>query len=98
MEKGEWRVKRVRGGGGMEEGGAGEGEGTDRTVLVRKQPFQVAMSFTFGACVQRTRISTYRGTSLIRNNPLLGSYSRTMSRGIWWPQGGGVFLMSEVPL
>jgi hypothetical protein len=26
-----------------------------------------------------------RGTSLIRNNPLLGPYSRTMSRAILWP-------------
>ena len=26
-----------------------------------------------------------RGTWLIRNNPLLGPYSRTMSRAIWWP-------------
>ena len=29
--------------------------------------------------------SQYRGTSLIRNNPLLGPYSRTMFRAIWWP-------------
>jgi len=42
--------------------------------------------------------SGYRGTSLIRNNPLPGSYSRIMSRAISWPWGGGVFLMSEVPL
>ena len=40
----------------------------------------------------------YRGTSLIRNNPLLGTYSRTVSRALWWPEEGGVFLMSEVPL
>ena len=39
-----------------------------------------------------------RGTSLIRNSPLVGPYSRTMSRALWWPKGGGVFLMSEVPL
>jgi len=26
----------------------------------------------------------YRGTSLIRNNSLLETYSRTMSRAIWW--------------
>jgi len=25
----------------------------------------------------------YRGTSLIKNNPLLGPYSRTMSRATW---------------
>ena len=40
----------------------------------------------------------YRGTSLIRNSPLLGPYSRTVPRALWWPWGGGVFLMSEVPL
>jgi len=26
----------------------------------------------------------YRGTSLIRNTPLLEPYSRTMPRVIWW--------------
>jgi hypothetical protein len=26
----------------------------------------------------------YRGTSLIRNTPLLGPYSRTLPRVIWW--------------
>ena len=28
---------------------------------------------------------TYRGTSLIRNSPLLGPYRRTVSRALWWP-------------
>jgi len=40
----------------------------------------------------------YRGTSLIRNTPLLGPYSRTIPKVIWWSWGGGLFLMSEVPL
>jgi len=40
----------------------------------------------------------YRGTSLIRNRPPLGPYSRTMSKGLWWPYGGVIFLESEVPL
>ena len=31
------------------------------------------------------RRGEYRFTSLIRNTPLLGPYSRTMSRAIWWP-------------
>ena len=31
----------------------------------------------------------YRGTSLIRNNPLLGPCSRTMPRTLWWSYGGG---------
>ena len=40
----------------------------------------------------------YRGTSLIRNSALLGPYSRTMHRALWWVPGGDHFLMSEVPL
>ena len=40
----------------------------------------------------------HRGTSLIRNTPLLGPYSGTISRVIWRFKRGGRFLMSEVPL
>ena len=40
----------------------------------------------------------YRVTSLIRNIPLLGPYSRTIPRVLWWSGGGGLFLMGEVPL
>ena len=40
----------------------------------------------------------YRGTSLTRNTPLLGPYSTTTPRVIWWSQGGGMFLMNDVPL
>ena len=29
-------------------------------------------------------LNEYRGTSLLRNTPLLGPYSRTMPRVIWW--------------
>jgi len=29
-------------------------------------------------------IKVYRGTSLIRKTPLLGPYSRTMPRVLWW--------------
>ncbi|KAJ1489294.1 pre-mRNA splicing factor component-domain-containing protein [Baffinella frigidus] len=36
--------------------------------------------------------SAYRGTSLIRNRPPLGPYSRTMPRALRWSQGGGRFL------
>ena len=39
-----------------------------------------------------------RGTSLIRNSALLGPYSRTMHRALWWVLGGGRFIISEVPL
>ena len=37
-------------------------------------------------------ILSYRGTSLIRNSPSLGPYSRTMPRALWWSLGGGLFL------
>ena len=30
-----------------------------------------------------------RGTSLIKNMPFLEPYSRTLSRVLWWSQGGG---------
>ena len=38
-----------------------------------------------------------RGTSLIRNTHRLGPYSGTAPRVIRLPQGGGRFIMSEVP-
>ena len=40
----------------------------------------------------------YRGTLLIRNCAPLGPYSRIMPRALWWLYGGGLFLMSEVPM
>ena len=40
----------------------------------------------------------YRGTSLIRNRPTLGPYRRPMLRVQGGSQGGGCFLMGEVPL
>ena len=40
----------------------------------------------------------YRGTSFISDSPLLGPYSRTLPRVLWWSKGRGLFLMSEVPL
>jgi len=45
-----------------------------------------------------SRVLPYRGTSLIRNRAPLGPYSRTMPMALWKPWGGGLFLMSEVPL
>jgi len=39
---------------------------------------------------------SYRGTSLLRNRPPLGTYSSIGPSG--GPRGGGRFLMSEVPL
>ena len=41
---------------------------------------------------------SYRATSLIRNRAPLGPYSRIMPRALWWSDGGGLFLMSEVPM
>ena len=38
----------------------------------------------------------FRGTSLMRNRIPLGPCSRTMPRVLWWPCGGGLFLISEV--
>jgi hypothetical protein len=44
------------------------------------------------------RAGKYRGTSPIRNRPLLGRYSRPMPRASWWSYWGGQFLMREAPL
>ena len=38
----------------------------------------------------------YRGTSLIRNHPLVGPYGRTMPRVLGWSKGGGLFLIREI--
>ena len=40
----------------------------------------------------------YRGTSLIRNTPLLGLYNRTIPTVLWWFLKGDLFLVSEVTL
>ena len=36
-------------------------------------------------CVAQGELEVCRGTSLIRNNPLLVPYSGTMPRALWWP-------------
>ena len=39
------------------------------------------------------------GTSLIRNSPPLGHYSKALPRALRWSSGGGLLLLiSEVPL
>ena len=38
------------------------------------------------------------GTSLRRNRPTLGPYSRPMPRALWLSLGGGLLLMSELTL
>ena len=40
----------------------------------------------------------YRGPSLIRNRQPVGLYSRPLPRVLWRSQGGGCFLLGEVPL
>ena len=38
-------------------------------------------------------MKVYRVTLLIKNSPILGPYTRTVSRALWWPwRGGGGFL------
>ena len=48
--------------------------------------------------VKSTRLSVwvYRGTSLIRNTPLLGPYGRTLPRVLWWSEGEELSFISEV--
>ena len=44
------------------------------------------------------KLPPYRDTSLLRNHPTLGTYIGPTPRALWWIQGGGLFLMNEVPL
>jgi hypothetical protein len=44
------------------------------------------------------QVENYSVTSLMRKRLPPGPYSRHMPRALWWSQGGGRFLMSEVPL
>ena len=43
-------------------------------------------------------VMVYRGSSLTRNNPSLGLYSRLMPRALWWSLGGGLSRMSGILL
>ena len=51
-----------------------------------------------GIRVDSKLFRVYRGTSLIRNSAPLELYRRKMPRNLWWSLGGGLSLMSEVPL
>ena len=52
-----------------------------------------------GSNVFRVRVLTLQGHLAYKNPPpLIGPYSRTIPRVLWWSSGGGLFLMSEVPL
>ena len=55
------------------------------------------LPFTFGFVKSESDLK-YRGTSLIRDTPILGPYCRTIPRFLWWSKGRGLFLMIEVPL
>ena len=68
--------------------------GTCKTVKARFWPWLS----DFGLGLSPHVAWRHRGTSLIRNSAPLGSYSRTMSRTLWWPYGGLLFPMSEVTL
>ena len=48
--------------------------------------------------VSLSGVRVYRGTLIIRNSDPLGPYSNNMPRALWRPYGGGLFLMSKVPL
>jgi hypothetical protein len=52
------------------------------------QPYDRSSRRQTSTRTERSRprnISRYRGTSLIRNTPLLGPYSSTLPRNLWWP-------------
>ena len=45
-----------------------------------------------------SEVPLYRSTSLTRNSAPVGPYSTNMPKVLWWSKGGGLFIMSEVPL
>mmetsp|Transcript_12802 Transcript_12802/g.31142 ORF Transcript_12802/g.31142 Transcript_12802/m.31142 type:complete len:262 (-) Transcript_12802:147-932(-) len=63
------------------ERGAGRGEGACRLHAVR-HPIGPARGTTGDGRASRVTLR-YRGTSLIRNRPFLGPYSRVMRRALW---------------
>ena len=68
-------------------------KGPERSVLVRGAPPR-AKRASCCRCCRAPRAwgggaGGYRGTSLIRNRPPLGPYSRTMPRALWKSLGGG---------
>ena len=51
-------------------------------------PCRVDMEVEVGVMLPHDKLRAlfmYRGTSLPRNSAHLGTYSRTMSRVLWWP-------------
>ena len=63
--------------------------------MMNIRPDEIVALFPRG---QQLRTPSYRGTSIVRNSAPLGPYSKNMPRPLWRPEGGGVFLMSEVAL
>ena len=49
-------------------------------------------------CIPRGTVWGSGANSIIRNSAPFGLYSRNMPRALWWSQGGGLILKSEVPL
>ena len=47
------------------------------------------LSFDCVAAASGYHVVDYMGTSIIRYSALLGPYSRTMYRALWWVLGGG---------
>ena len=70
----------------------------DLACWVAGAPLDSAVAEAFQVADGCKLNSVYRGTSLIRNSAPLGPYSRSMPRAPWWSYGGGLFLMSVVPL
>jgi hypothetical protein len=58
-------------------------EGSGFGVMVQGSGFGVTVH-GFPVGWQRALHLSYRGTSLIRNQTLLGPYSRPMPRALWW--------------
>ena len=77
-----WRERerekdRERGGRGRTVKGRLKRDGRDLLRVANHQQLVLPPAASFAVL--------HRGTSLIRNNPLLEPYSRTMPRAIWWP-------------
>ena len=53
-----------------------------RQVLMAEKSLYDPAAQTGGGCAPDPRF--YRGTSLIRNTPLLGPYCRSIPRFLWW--------------
>ena len=67
---------------------------------IQIQPTRVVTSANIEVphCIGVPHRVNYKCTSHIRNRDPIGPYSTTMPRLLWRSQGGGRFLISEVPL